>query len=68
MREIEKLVNFENLDIEFAIKNNLVYIFQVRPLIIKQTNKFLKEDFDNEINSINNFLNIIALRRNTMER
>ena len=56
VREIEKLVNFENLDIEFAIKNNLVYIFQVRPLIIKQTNKFLKEDFDNEINSINNFL------------
>ena len=33
--EIENLLNYNYLDIEFALVNNKVYILQVRPIVIK---------------------------------
>ena len=41
-----KLINFNKLDIEFAIdKNNNVNIFQVRPIVVDHT----KYDYQNEV-------------------
>ena len=41
-----KLINFNKLDIEFAIdKNDNVNIFQVRPIVVDHT----KYDYQNEV-------------------
>lgn len=61
LKEIELIFSMENLDIEFAVDDrNKVYIFQVRPLILKQNIKDLKvqkeilQRIECKINNMNN--------------
>ena len=50
MEEIEEILNFDSLDIEFAItENNKIIILQVRPIVIDQTKNF---DQDKEIEDL----------------
>ena len=35
LERLEKILNTETLDVEFAFKDNIVYIFQTRPLVLK---------------------------------
>ena len=59
IKEIERKILYFKLDIEFAVDNkNNIFILQVRPLIInKKLRLFSNIDFDNEINSLHNFIN-----------
>jgi|694.fasta_scaffold02090_12 hypothetical protein len=41
IQELEKIYHTNDIDIEFAIKNKKLYLFQCRPLVIKK-NKILK--------------------------
>lgn len=44
LKELEKIYQTDCLDIEFAItKQNILYLFQVRPLILKKTIPFSEE-------------------------
>ena len=38
LRELEEKFNMDSLDVEFAFKENKIYLLQVRPLILKQEN------------------------------
>ncbi len=50
VKEIEAITSYDALDIEFAIHNDTVYIFQVRPIAIKKnTQKISLEDIDKEL-------------------
>ena len=56
--EIENLLNYNYLDIEFALVNNEVYILQVRPLIIrdKECNEnIINQYLDDSISEIKSF-------------
>ena len=55
VREIETLLSFESLDIEFAIDSDkVIHILQVRPLVIDRENKesFSQADYDLVIDEI----------------
>ena len=51
IKEIEDVSNNDKLDIEFAITENNIIIFQVRPLtaLKKDTNSFIEKHVKNEI-------------------
>ena len=55
LKELESLFNNDALDIEFAIdKKNTLYLFQVRPLVIKKTNEYNSIDHNIILKKISN--------------
>ena len=50
MIEIENLLNFQLIDMEFALVENKIFVLQIRPLVInekliddKEINKYIRE-------------------------
>ena len=65
--EIENKILFTNLDIEFAIRKNKIYILQVRPLIIKDPYNFDNvNEFKNELLSLSNFIDESHQNKNNL--
>ena len=58
IKEIENLLGYEYLDIEFGItKSGKVYIFQVRPLIVnKNLSNIADSDFEKSLEKCENYL------------
>jgi len=59
-REIEELLAFDSLDIEFAINNHgVIYFLQIRPLADVSQEQYASEnDFYSEVDSIRQFLEV----------
>jgi len=69
VQEIEDLLSFDKLDIEFAIDSrNIVHIFQVRPITIDHR-KFdeATENFDQKIRYIEKFYNDYLIKKSSPE-
>lgn len=65
IEEIEKKINFSNLDIEFAIdRSGRIHIFQVRPITIKFKNTLNETEFKKLLNQSINRFNKIRKRKN----
>ena len=60
-KELEKKFNNDYLDIEFGFKKGKVYLFQVRPIIIKKKILFDKKNFENSLLKLKN--KIIKLKK-----
>ena len=60
-KELEKKFNNSYLDIEFGFKKNRVYLFQVRPIIIKNKILFDKKNFFSSLTKLKN--KIIKLKK-----
>jgi glutamine kinase len=52
LRELEYLFSFDSLDVEFALKGNILYLLQVRPLILKKQNSQTLASQESELMSI----------------
>ncbi len=65
VKEIEFLVSYDVLDIEFAIDSkDIVYIFQVRPLTACTQDESVDDsDLEQEVGNIENFLEVIEKPR-----
>lgn len=60
-KELEKKFNNNYLDIEFGLKKSKVYLFQVRPIIIKKKILFDKKNFKSSLLKLKN--KIIKLKK-----
>ncbi len=58
IKELEKITNYDAIDVEFAFVEEELYILQVRPIAAgKDSIKVLDEDIDVEVRGIKAFLN-----------
>ena len=53
-KELENKFNNNFLDIEFAVKNEKVYLFQVRPIVLKKKISFNTEEFKSSLIKLKN--------------
>ena len=53
-KELEKKFKNNYLDIEFGVKNKKVYLFQVRPIVLKKKILFNKETFEKSLIKLRN--------------
>ena len=60
-KELENKFNNNFLDIEFAVKNEKVYLFQVRPIVLKKKISFNTEEFKSSLIKLKN--KIIKLKK-----
>jgi phosphohistidine swiveling domain-containing protein len=60
-KELEKKFNNKFLDIEFGVKKKQVYLFQVRPIVLKKKVLFNKKEFDSSLKKLKN--KIIKLKK-----
>lgn len=60
-KELEKKFNNNYLDIEFGFKEGKVYLFQVRPIVLKEKVSFDKKNFEDSLNKLKN--KIIKLKK-----
>jgi hypothetical protein len=60
-KELEKKFKNNYLDIEFGVKKDKVFLFQVRPIVIKKKIIFNKKKFENALNKLKN--KIIKLKK-----
>ena len=60
-KELENKFNNNYLDIEFGFKKGKVYLFQVRPIILKEKILFDKKNFEDSLNKLKN--KIIKLKK-----
>lgn len=59
IEEIQDLIGYEGLDIEFIIDKNNLYIVQVRPITLYDENMILTdEDIFNEVGELKKYLNV----------
>ncbi len=68
-REIELVVGYDSLDIEFAVLNNdRICILQVRPLVAnRKLQHFLDEDIEREIEAVKESVATITARSNLLQ-
>lgn len=68
-REIEQIVGYDSLDIEFAVLNNdQIYILQVRPLVAnRKLQHFLDEDIEREISAVKESVASITARSSLLQ-
>ena len=60
-KELEKKFKNNYLDIEFGVKKDKIFLFQVRPIAIKKKIFFNKKKFENALNKLKN--KIIKLKK-----
>ncbi|MCC6298121.1 MAG: NTP transferase domain-containing protein [Anaerolineales bacterium] len=67
-REIEQIVGYDSLDIEFAMQNNEeIYILQVRPLVANRKLQYFSDsDITQEIDAIKESVRILNDRSNLL--
>ena len=57
VREVEQVVGYDSLDIEFAVTPKGIHILQVRPLVANRKTRFISDgDFSREISSIRDYI------------
>ncbi len=68
-REIEQVVGYDSLDIEFAVlSNDQICILQVRPLVAnRKLQHFLDEDIEREIDAVKESVATLTARSNLLQ-
>ena len=60
LRELEQIFCLDSLDVEFAIKDNVLYLLQVRPLILNNKNSQSLHSQESELKSIEKHISSLS--------